>query len=153
MKEIDWEERHFQICLALLARADIGLRGVTNNPRIPMIIRTADNMVEVLKKRVDEQKNAPQPIAEEKAATKKAVRSGGLWSQSIKCAELGLTNKQADLYQDVWDELEKADFKKGDVIPAASLVEACRGICELGEININAFEQWFHVKFDKVPKH
>ncbi|MBD5315347.1 MAG: hypothetical protein HDS08_04210 [Bacteroides sp.] len=49
MKEIDWEERHFQICLALLSRTDIGVRGVTNDPKMPMIIKQADKMVELLK--------------------------------------------------------------------------------------------------------
>ena len=49
IKEIDWEERHFQICIALIARTDIGLRGATNSPRFKEIIRKADEMVSLLK--------------------------------------------------------------------------------------------------------
>ena len=48
-KEIDWKERHFQICLALLSRADISSRGGSNDPQLPKIIKTADRMVELLK--------------------------------------------------------------------------------------------------------
>lgn len=48
-KNIDWEERHFQICLALLSRPEIGVRGTTNDPQMPMIIKRADKMVELLK--------------------------------------------------------------------------------------------------------
>lgn len=44
-KEIDWEERHFQICLALISRTDLDSR----NPEA--IIRRADKMVEALKNR------------------------------------------------------------------------------------------------------
>ncbi len=49
MKEIDWEERHFQICLALLSRTETGIHGTTNDPQMPMIIKRADKMVELLK--------------------------------------------------------------------------------------------------------
>lgn len=49
MKEIDWEERHFQICLALLSRTETGQSGVTISPQMPMIIKRADKMVELLK--------------------------------------------------------------------------------------------------------
>lgn len=49
MKEIDWEERHFQICLALLSRTETGIKGSTIAPDMPMIIKRADRMVELLK--------------------------------------------------------------------------------------------------------
>lgn len=45
-KEIDWEERHFQICLALL-----GNRPTMN----ATIIRDADRVVQWLKKHHEEQ--------------------------------------------------------------------------------------------------
>lgn len=60
-KVIDWEERHFQICLALLSRADlisyhhntISTRDIT-----PLkIIRRADDMIEALKKHLEEQES------------------------------------------------------------------------------------------------
>ena len=55
MKEIDWEERHFQICLALI-------QGEASKPTMPSfpynsIIKIADRMVEVLKKHSEEQQN------------------------------------------------------------------------------------------------
>lgn len=43
-KEIDREERHFQICLALMTRADLD----SSNPEA--IILQADKMIEALKK-------------------------------------------------------------------------------------------------------
>ena len=57
MKEIDWEERHFQICLALLSRTEIGLRGTTDDPKMSMIIKKADQMVELLKKHPGEEQD------------------------------------------------------------------------------------------------
>lgn len=52
-KAIDWEERHFQICLALLSRTDLhsyhSNTVSTVDPKLPMIIKTADRMVELLK--------------------------------------------------------------------------------------------------------
>lgn len=58
-KEIDWEERHFQICLALISRADIDTRAQgfpeTNNIEPSKIIQQADKMVEALKKHHEEQ--------------------------------------------------------------------------------------------------
>ena len=53
MKQIDWEERHFQICLALLSRTDLhsfhSNTVSTVDPKLPAIIKTADRMVELLK--------------------------------------------------------------------------------------------------------
>lgn len=50
-KEIDWEERHFQICLALLSGSQLKDCGCVYNlglmPR--KVIETADKMVELLK--------------------------------------------------------------------------------------------------------
>lgn len=58
-KEIDWEERHFQICLALLSRADLTSyhnNTVSTREIIPSkIIKKADEMVEALKKHHEEQ--------------------------------------------------------------------------------------------------
>lgn len=52
-KEIDWEERHFQICLALLGRTDVHSyhSGTVSSVdvSIPKVIKTADKMVEALK--------------------------------------------------------------------------------------------------------
>lgn len=53
-KEIDWEERHFQICLALLSRTETRLSGVTIDPQMPLIIERADKMVELLKDHYEE---------------------------------------------------------------------------------------------------
>lgn len=53
-KVIDWEERHFQICLALIARSDIS--NSHSNSVVPVkIIKKADEMVEALKKHHEEQ--------------------------------------------------------------------------------------------------
>lgn len=47
-KGVDWEERHFQICLALLSRTDI------NSSTATTIIKRADRMIEVLKKHYED---------------------------------------------------------------------------------------------------
>lgn len=52
VKEIDWEERHFQICLALI-------QGEATKPATPSlpyqsIVKMADKMINVLKKRLEQ---------------------------------------------------------------------------------------------------
>ena len=61
IKEIDWEERHFQICLALISRAELHSfhSGTVSSADIyPVkIINKADRMVAALKKHLEEGKN------------------------------------------------------------------------------------------------
>ena len=58
-KDIDWEERHFQICLALISRPDIYTlsQGCPHTDDIipSVIISQADEMIEELKKHHEEQ--------------------------------------------------------------------------------------------------
>lgn len=49
MKEIDWEERHFQICLAILSCPECGSDGHPDAPFLENTIEKADQMVELLK--------------------------------------------------------------------------------------------------------
>ena len=59
-KEIDWEERHFQICLALISRADLtsyhNNTVATREIAHAKIIKKADEIIEALKKHHEEQK-------------------------------------------------------------------------------------------------
>lgn len=54
MKEIVWEDCHFQVGLALPSRTQTRVNGVTKGPQMPMIIKRADKMVEILKIRSSE---------------------------------------------------------------------------------------------------
>lgn len=58
-KEIDWEERHFQICLALISRANLHSyhsSTVTTIEIVPkQVIKTATKMVEALQQHLKEQ--------------------------------------------------------------------------------------------------
>lgn len=58
MKETDWEERHFQICLSLLSRSDLcsyhNNTVSTKEINIHKIIRKADEIMEELKKHYEE---------------------------------------------------------------------------------------------------
>lgn len=60
-KEIDWEERHFQICLALISRADLHSyhTGTVSSVDISpaKIIDRADRMIAALKKHLEEGEN------------------------------------------------------------------------------------------------
>ena len=46
-----WDERHFQICLALIARPTISAYGSTPSINFGDIIKKADRMVNLLKER------------------------------------------------------------------------------------------------------
>ena len=54
-KRIDWEERHFQICLALLSRNSTDNYGFTEKPDLKDTIITADRMVELLQQHNQQQ--------------------------------------------------------------------------------------------------
>lgn len=62
-KRIDWEERHFQICLALLSRHTTDSYGFTERPDLKDTIAVADRMVELL-----QQHNQQQSATEENKA-------------------------------------------------------------------------------------
>ena len=51
-KETDkWEDRHFQVCLAIISRTDIDMYGHTKPLNFQDIINKADRMVSLLKER------------------------------------------------------------------------------------------------------
>lgn len=52
MKEIDWEERQFQIVLSLLNRTEMKTSGLTEYPEIENIIEKSESMIKVLRKRL-----------------------------------------------------------------------------------------------------
>ena len=52
-KRIDWEERHFQICLALLSRTDLDRFGHQQPPKLTSTIAWADKMIILLKQRAE----------------------------------------------------------------------------------------------------
>ena len=52
MKEIDWEERQFQIVLSLLNRTEMKTSGLTEYPRIEDIIEKSESIVKILRKRL-----------------------------------------------------------------------------------------------------
>ena len=57
-KRIDWEERHFQIVLALLNRTDL-YNGHSQTPSLSNIINGADRMIGLLKERETVLDNLP----------------------------------------------------------------------------------------------
>lgn len=143
MKEIDWEERHFQICLALI-------QGEATKPTTPSfpyqsIVKTADRMIDVLKKRVEQQTVEPAPAKgdNEQSDVKESPRkkSGGF------CSPLVQKSKRSALYQKVWKALQESGhgFETGSDIPYFHLVEACENICDVDEINIDEFGEMFDV--------
>lgn len=51
-KEIDkWEDRHFQVCLAIISRTETDMYGHTKSLNFQDIINKADRMVSLLKER------------------------------------------------------------------------------------------------------
>ena len=55
-----WNERHFQLCLALIARETCDSYGRPHNISFAMISHKADVMVDFLKKREDAQSKTDQ---------------------------------------------------------------------------------------------
>ena len=55
-----WNERHFQLCLALIARETCDSNGRPHHISIAKISQTADKMVDFLKQREDTQSKTDQ---------------------------------------------------------------------------------------------
>ena len=136
MKEIDWEERHFQICLALLSRTDIGVRGVTNDPKMPMIIKQADQMVELLKQHNQEAfGEAPTDSEEKSDVPKKKTR--GLRTRLIR---------RSENFSKLWQTLEDMGFDRGGDIPYQQFYACCEELnIELDENDVNKFAEIYEV--------
>lgn len=142
MKEIDWEERHFQICLALI-------QGQATKPATPSfpyqsIIKMADKMIEFLKKHAEQNQELVDEIKPEKDSKKK-TRS--LWKDRIRASEYGISIHESKLYDEVWTALQESEygFEKGCDIPFSLFAEVCEGICDVNDIDIEKFSEMFDV--------
>lgn len=136
MNVINWEERHFQICLALLSRTDIGVRGVINDPKMQVIIKQADKMVELLKQHNQEASvESPANSAEKSVSPKK--KRGGLWTSAIR---------QSEDFSKLWHALEDMGFDRGGDIPFQQFCACCEELnIELEEEEVEKFAEIYEV--------
>lgn len=47
----NWEERHFQICLAIISRTETDMYGHTKSLDMDRVVREADSLINILKHR------------------------------------------------------------------------------------------------------
>lgn len=146
-KEIDWEERHFQICLAMLSCPVFDSVGMTKAPVPGDIIARADRMIDLLKQKYADETASHESItndgteleskSDSKSDQKPAKRKKGLWMPRIR---------QSELYSKIWKALQTQGFSCGDDIPYFHIDEACQEAdVDINDIDINKFEETFDV--------
>lgn len=144
MEEIDWKERHFQICLAILSCSESNMHSRNFFKRT---IDLADEMVELLKEHAAE-KEQPQPTVvhstpdavdnvKEEKDNKRCIPKRGLWSPLMR---------RSELFGEIWGALEGLGYKKGDDIPYFHFNECCEELnIELEEAEVDKFAEIFDV--------
>ena len=146
-KEIDWEERHFQICLAMLSCPVSDSVGMTKAPVPGDIIARADRMIDLLKQKYADETASHESItndgteleskSDSKSAQKPAKRFAGFWAPRIR---------QSEQFSKIWKALQTQGFSRGDDIPYFHIDEACQEAdVDINDIDINKFEETFDV--------
>lgn len=144
MKEIDWEERHFQICLAILSCPICNRHGHTDAPMVDTVINKANKMVELLKKNSAEKRELfftpSEPMSENTAEISdmpKARKSYGLWGK--KMFEDGRLRK-------IWQALEKLGYNRGDDVPYFHFNECCEELdINTDDIDVDKFAETYDI--------
>lgn len=144
MKEIDWEERHFQICLAILSCPVCNRHGHTDAPMVGTVINKANKMVELLKKNSAEKTELfftpSEPISDKTAEISdmaKERKSNGLWGK--KMIEGGKFGK-------IWQALEKLGYNLGDDVPYFHFNECCEELdINIDDIDVDKFAETYDI--------
>ena len=144
MKEIDWEERHFQICLAMLSCPVCNRHGHPDAPMLHNVVSQANKIVELLKKnsaaKMELFSTPSEPVSEvpTEANDKPKVRkSKGLWSATM------LRQSRSEK---VWQALEQLGYNRGDDIPYFHFNECCEELgFDVDDINVEKFAKSYDV--------
>lgn len=147
-KEIDWEERHFQICLAMLSCPVCNRHGYPDAPMLRDVVAQANKMVELLKKnaeKVAEHSGSECPETDEAKESqtganqvkKKGVPQKGLWKPALV---------QSELFRELWNALNKLGYDKGSDIPYFHFNECCEELnIDVDSIDIERFAESYDV--------
>lgn len=146
-KEIDWEERHFQICLALLSRTDVhsyhSNTVSTVKPNLSKIIKTADEMVELLKKHQIEGEINDKNLSS--ISNSENIKETTIDKNSPK-SELGNKACRERVFADLWGALEDLGYAQGADIPFMQFFACCRELnIELDEDEVDKFAAIYEV--------
>lgn len=144
MKEIDWEERHFQICLAILSCPVCNRHGHTDAPMVGTVINKANKMVELLKKNSAENTELfvtpSEPISDKTAEISdkpKNRKSKGLWGPKM------LENAK---FGKIWQALEKLGYNRGDDVPYFHFNECCEELdINIDDIDVDKFAETYDI--------
>ena len=147
-KEIDWEERHFQICLAMLSCPVCNRHGHPDAPMLSNVVAQANKMVELLKKNAEKMSEHPESEVtqteevkecqiEAKQDKKRGVPQKGLWKPALV---------QSELFRQIWDALNKLGYDKGSDIPYFHFNECCEELnIDVDSIDIEKFSERYEV--------
>ena len=147
-KEIDWEERHFQICLAMLSCPVCNRHGHPDAPMLSNVIAQANKMVELLKKNGEKMSDHPESEVtqtegvkefqvEAKQDKKRGVPQKGLWRPGLE---------RGKLYTDLWKALKEHGYDKGSDIPYFHFNECCEELnIDVDSIDIEKFSERYEV--------
>ena len=147
-KDIDWEERHFQICLAMLSCPVCNRHGHPDAPMLRDVVAQANKMVELLKKNaekmsdhheseVNQTEEVKECQIEAKQDRKRGVPQKGLWRPGLE---------RGKLYADLWKALKEHGYDKGSDIPYFHFNECCEELnIDVDSIDIEKFSERYEV--------
>lgn len=147
-KDIDWEERHFQICLAMLSCPVCNRHGLPDAPKLSTVIVQANKMVELLKKnseKMTEQSGCEKPQTDEaknnqtepNLVKKKEDSQKGIMTPVLK---------RSELFSQIWDSLKELGYDRGSDIRYFDFNECCEGLdIDVDTIDIEEFSERYEV--------
>ena len=147
-KEIDWEERHFQICLAMLSCPVCNRHGLPDAPKLSTVIVQANKMVELLKKnseKMTEQSGGEKPQTDE-AKNNQTEPNQVKKKEDSQKGIMAPVLKRSELFSQIWDSLKELGYDRGSDIRYFDFNECCEGLdIDVDTIDIEEFSERYEV--------
>ena len=147
-KEIDWEERHFQICLAMLSCPVCNRHGLPDAPKLSTVIVQANKMVELLKKnseKMTEQFGCEKPQTDE-AKNNQTEPNQVKKKEDSQKGIMAPVLKRSELFSQIWDSLKELGYDRGSDIRYFDFNECCEGLdIDVDTIDIEEFSERYEV--------
>lgn len=139
-KVIDWEERHFQICLAILSCPEADSAGFARAPILDKTIEKADRMVALLKEHASKEIEAEE--SNEGHIIPKKITSIGASQKGDNKPE----SESGKPFDAIWRALEALGYTQGSDIPYFHFNECCEGLdIDVNTVDINGFREKYDV--------
>lgn len=149
MKEIDWEERHFRICLAILSCPVFNRHGHTDAPMLNDVVTRANKMIELLKGNATKMQKPDNCLENPPAADseKDIIEADHLAKRCVPKNPIGRSAiKRTKLFNEIWAKLNELGYTQGSDIPYFHFNECCEDLnIDADSVDINNFCECYDV--------